>query len=103
MMVVSTRTKVKRIIFKLFSVLLLSHQCLCLDPARKQSVTTVLNAKWSLTPFALETSEYLGEIKNQYFWALVDFLAEDEIVNRKCTDEEFHEKLMEFSSRYFIM
>ena len=99
MMVVSTRIKVERTVLKLFSVLLLSHQCLCLDPTRKQSVSTVLNAKWSLTPFALETSEYLGDIKTEYFWALVDFLAEDEIVNRKCTDEEFHEKLIEFSSR----
>ena len=99
MMVVLVNTKFERIIFILFSILALGHQCMCLDSARKQSVTTVLNAKWSLTPFALETSEYLNDIKSDYFWAFLEFLAEDEIVNRRCTDEEFHEKLIVFSSR----
>ncbi len=73
---------------------------MCLDSTRKQSVTTVLNGKWSLTPFALETSEYLNDIKSDYFWAFLEFLAEDEVVNRRCTDEEFHDKLILFSSRY---
>ena len=98
-MVVLVETKFERIVFLLFSIIILAHQCICLDSTRKQSVTTVLNGKWSSTPFALETSEYLNDIKSDYFWALLEFLAEDEVVNRKWTDEELHDKLIEFSSR----
>ena len=94
---ISSRT----IIYKLFCLLLFTGQSDCQNkPARKQIVSTVLNAKWSSTPFALETAEFLADVKDDYFWAYLDFLAEDEIVHRKLTDEEFYDKLMTFSSRY---
>ena len=101
MMECMSKTKYERATCMFFSLLILAGQYLCLDkPAQKQSVSTVLNGKWSLTPFALETTEFLGDVKNDYFWSLLDFLAEDKIINKKFTDEEFYEKLMEFSSRY---
>ena len=84
----------------LFYLWIALQQCLAFDPKRKQSVSTVLNTKWSSTPFALEIAEFLGDIKTDYFWAYLDFLAEDEQVTIKTTDKEFYDKLLEFSSRY---
>ena len=92
-----------RPIYVILSVLVFVKQSKALDPNRKQSVTTVLNAKWPSTPFALEISEYLNDVKIDYFWAFLDYLAEDEMVHRKPTDKEFYNKLIEFSSRYALV
>ena len=86
----------------MLSTLVVIEQYHALDPTRKQSISTVLNAKWSSTPFALEISEYLSDVKSDYFWAYLDYLAEDEMVNRRITDKEFYDSLLEFSSRYII-
>ena len=75
------------------------QRSLCFDPNRKQSISTVLNAKWSSTPFVLEMSEFLNDAKSDYFWAYLDYLTEDKMVNRKMTDREFYDGLLEFSSR----
>ena len=69
------------------------------DPNRKQSINTVLEAKWSLTPFALEISEFLSDTKDEYFWAYLEYLAEDDIVNRNMNEKQFYENLLEFTSR----
>lgn len=81
------------------SVTIVVKQCLALDHQRKQSITTVLNAKWSSTPFALEISEFLNDIKSDYFWEYLEYLSENEIVEGKFTDKEYYDKLIEFSSR----
>ena len=81
------------------SATIVVKQCLALDNQRKQSITTVLNAKWSSTPFALEISEFLNDIKSDYFWEYLEYLSENEIVEGKFTDKEFYDKLIEFSSR----
>ena len=67
---------------------------------RTQNVNSVLNAKWSQTPFVLEAAEFLGDIKSDYFWAFLSFLAEDDIVNQEHLDEELYAKVVGFSSRY---
>ena len=84
----------------MLSTLVVIKQYEAFDPTRKQTISTVLNAKWSSTPFALEISEFLSDVKSDYFWAYVDYLAEDEMVNQKTTDKKFYEGLLEFSSRY---
>uniref|UniRef100_A0A8C9WYJ7 UDP-glucose ceramide glucosyltransferase-like 1 n=1 Tax=Sander lucioperca TaxID=283035 RepID=A0A8C9WYJ7_SANLU len=37
-----------------------------------KGVTASLKAKWSMTPFLLETSEFIGEDGNEKFWQFVD-------------------------------
>ena len=89
-----------KLLLVVISATLVLRQSLALDPNRKQSINTVLEAKWALTPFALEISEFLSDTKDEYFWAYLEYLAEDDIVNRKMNDKEFYHKLLEFTSRY---
>ncbi|XP_076603616.1 UDP-glucose:glycoprotein glucosyltransferase 2 [Chaetodon auriga] len=41
-----------------------------------KGVTASLKAKWSMTPFLLETSEFIGEDGNEKFWLFVDTVKE---------------------------
>ncbi|XP_029315257.1 UDP-glucose:glycoprotein glucosyltransferase 2 [Cottoperca gobio] len=41
-----------------------------------KGVTASLQAKWSMTPFLLETSEFIGEDGNEKFWQFVDTVKE---------------------------
>ncbi|XP_056244979.1 UDP-glucose:glycoprotein glucosyltransferase 2 isoform X5 [Seriola aureovittata] len=41
-----------------------------------KGVTASLKAKWSMTPFLLETSEFIGEDGNEKFWQFVDTVKE---------------------------
>ncbi|XP_040003710.1 UDP-glucose:glycoprotein glucosyltransferase 2 isoform X3 [Xiphias gladius] len=41
-----------------------------------KGVTASLRAKWSMTPFLLETSEFIGEDGNEKFWQFVDTVKE---------------------------
>uniref|UniRef100_A0A8D3BWR4 UDP-glucose ceramide glucosyltransferase-like 1 n=1 Tax=Scophthalmus maximus TaxID=52904 RepID=A0A8D3BWR4_SCOMX len=41
-----------------------------------KGVTASLEAKWSMTPFLLETSEFVGEDGNEKFWQFVDTVKE---------------------------
>ncbi|XP_070694105.1 UDP-glucose:glycoprotein glucosyltransferase 2 isoform X3 [Pempheris klunzingeri] len=41
-----------------------------------KGVTASLKAKWSMTPFLLETSEFVGEDGNEKFWQFVDTVKE---------------------------
>ncbi|KAG7227632.1 hypothetical protein INR49_005447 [Caranx melampygus] len=41
-----------------------------------KGVTAGLKAKWSMTPFLLETSEFIGEDGNEKFWQFVDTVKE---------------------------
>ncbi|KAM8856453.1 UDP-glucose:glycoprotein glucosyltransferase 2 isoform 2-T2 [Spinachia spinachia] len=54
--------------------------CLLLSIHHVQSaskgVTASLSAKWSMTPFLLETSEFVGEDGNDKFWQFVDTVKE---------------------------
>ena len=91
-----------KLLLMAISAVLILRQSYGFDPNRKQSINTVLDAKWSQTPFVLEISEFLSDTKDEYFWAYLEYLAEDEIVNRKMTDKQFYENLLEFTSRYSI-
>lgn len=43
--------------------------------AKSHPITTLINAKWSLTPIQLEIAEYLSDSSNQKFWVFLDELA----------------------------
>jgi UDP-glucose:glycoprotein glucosyltransferase len=42
--------------------------------AKSHTISTLINAKWHLTPIQLEIAEYLSETSNQKFWIFVDKL-----------------------------
>ncbi|XP_055694605.1 UDP-glucose:glycoprotein glucosyltransferase [Lutzomyia longipalpis] len=39
---------------------------------QSHAITTFINAKWNVTPFALEVSEYLADENSNLFWTFVD-------------------------------
>lgn len=39
---------------------------------KTKSVTTLIEAKWEITPLLLEISEYLGEENADFLWEFVD-------------------------------
>lgn len=43
--------------------------------SQSHPITTLINAKWSVTPVQLEIAEYLSDVSNQKFWLYVDELA----------------------------
>ncbi|XP_011488137.1 UDP-glucose:glycoprotein glucosyltransferase 2 isoform X3 [Oryzias latipes] len=53
-------------------LLLNAHQA----KSTSKGVTASLKAKWSMTPFLLETSEFIGEDGNEKFWQFVDTVKE---------------------------
>lgn len=69
-----------------------------------QVVSTLLEAKWSSTPFVLESAEFLGdESGNEAFWEAVEFLAEEEDNLGKISDKDLYERVLSFSSRSGIV
>lgn len=51
--------------------------------AKSHPITTLINAKWSVTPIQLEIAEYLSDSSNQKFWIFVD-----ELTNLKVSLDE---------------
>lgn len=43
--------------------------------AKSHPITTLINAKWSITPVQLEIAEYLSDSSNQKYWLYIDELA----------------------------
>lgn len=65
-------------IIKGLIVLLLSTQLLFVIEARSKnikSVTTLLDAKWEVTPLILEIAEYLADENINYFWSYIDSIS----------------------------
>lgn len=44
------------------------------NSAKSHPISTLINAKFSITPVQLEISEYLSDLSNQRFWTFVDDL-----------------------------
>jgi len=63
-----------------------------------QRVITVLKGQWQSTPWLLELAEYLEQENHEYFWALMDHLAE--LDDLPTGDKQGYEKMMEWTSRY---
>ena len=51
--------------------------------AKSHPITTLINAKWSVTPIQLEIAEYLSDSSNQKFWIFID-----ELTNLKVSLDE---------------
>ena len=68
---------------------------------KQKTVSTLLNAKWSRTPFILEAAEFLASENNEYFWAFIDYLSEADNVDMisRITEEELYQRVVTFSSR----
>jgi UDP-glucose:glycoprotein glucosyltransferase len=61
----------------LFLVLVLLVHVLCgaaggASKQKTKSVTTLVEAKWEVTPLLLEMSEYLGDENVDFLWEFVD-------------------------------
>uniref|UniRef100_A0A0A9Y4P1 UDP-glucose:glycoprotein glucosyltransferase n=2 Tax=Lygus hesperus TaxID=30085 RepID=A0A0A9Y4P1_LYGHE len=63
---------------------------------KQKSVSTVLDAKWEITPLVLEMSEYLSDESQTSFWNFVDVLSEQKepIVFEK-TDKAYYDRAIE--------
>lgn len=49
--------------------------CICdaeARPKRTKSVTTLLEAKWEVTPLVLEVAEYLADENVDFYWSFID-------------------------------
>lgn len=56
-------------------IFLISSNSFCNVEARNKkakSVTTLLDAKWEVTPLVLEIAEYLADENVNYFWSYID-------------------------------
>lgn len=42
---------------------------------KSKSVTTLLEAKWEVTPLVLEVSEYLADENVDYYWSFIDSIS----------------------------
>uniref|UniRef100_A0A4W6FZR1 UDP-glucose ceramide glucosyltransferase-like 1 n=1 Tax=Lates calcarifer TaxID=8187 RepID=A0A4W6FZR1_LATCA len=65
-------TKIMRTAIVLLLLLLNIHHVI----SAPKGVTASLKAKWNMTPFLLETSEFIGEDGNEKFWQFVDTVKE---------------------------
>lgn len=62
-------------VLKFITILLLNSQLFFGTEARTKktkSVTTLLDAKWEVTPLILEIAEYLADENINYFWSYID-------------------------------
>ena len=93
------------------TLIIVALTLLCLNPnfifgagsqeKKAKIVSTLLNAKWSRTPFVLEASEFLASENSDIFWAFVDYFAEPDNVDieDRLTHEELYQRVITFCSR----
>lgn len=62
---------------KIAIILLLSPQLINIEARTKKtkSVTTLLDAKWEVSPLVLEIAEYLADENVNFFWSYLDSIA----------------------------
>uniref|UniRef100_T1J9H3 UDP-glucose:glycoprotein glucosyltransferase n=1 Tax=Strigamia maritima TaxID=126957 RepID=T1J9H3_STRMM len=62
---------------------------------KQKTVTTFLDSKWRETPILLEISEYLADENNEYFWAFIDIIGQQNMqeLNKK-NDKDYHDFLV---------
>lgn len=62
--------------------------------SQSHPITTLINAKWSVTPVQLEIAEYLSDVSNQKFWLYVNELANIKLEDLS-NDQERYNMAME--------
>ena len=55
-----------------FCCLLLSVTTIKAGIKKSKSVSTLLEAKWAVTPLVLEVAEYLADENVEYYWDFID-------------------------------
>ncbi|XP_008470391.1 UDP-glucose:glycoprotein glucosyltransferase 2-like [Diaphorina citri] len=81
-----------------FICFLLPYIGLC--KKKSKSVSTIIDAKWHLTPIALEISEYLAEDDPSLFWRYVDYInALQPALIDSGTDKDRYERALGEASR----
>uniref|UniRef100_A0A3Q2R1V2 UDP-glucose glycoprotein glucosyltransferase 2 n=1 Tax=Fundulus heteroclitus TaxID=8078 RepID=A0A3Q2R1V2_FUNHE len=83
-------------------VLLLSLLLLMLHrvPAAPKGVTASLKAKWSMTPYLLETSEFIGEDGNEKFWHFVDTVKELTVYKQGETVRSYYNLIIKVPAQF---
>lgn len=71
-----------KLIKRIVSVVILALSISIANSTKSHPISTLINAKFSITPVQLEISEYLSDLSNQKFWLFVDELRNiDELEN----------------------
>ncbi|XP_035995137.1 UDP-glucose:glycoprotein glucosyltransferase 2 isoform X3 [Fundulus heteroclitus] len=83
-------------------VLLLSLLLLMLHrvTAAPKGVTASLKAKWSMTPYLLETSEFIGEDGNEKFWHFVDTVKELTVYKQGETVRSYYNLIIKKAAQF---
>ncbi|XP_014254817.1 UDP-glucose:glycoprotein glucosyltransferase [Cimex lectularius] len=81
--------------FKSLFLLLLINLNHAYSKKKPKSVTTVIDAKWEITPLALEMAEFLADENPSLYWKFVNSLSslEPPLVDEK-TDKDYYERAL---------
>lgn len=75
-----------------FSLVILLCSFSISSGSKSHPITTLINAKWSVTPIQLEIAEYLSDSSNQKFWIYIDELASLRVSLDDLDSDEKHYK-----------
>lgn len=64
-----------KLIKRIFTIVILAVSLSVGNSTKSHPISTLINAKFSITPVQLEISEYLSDLSNQKFWLFIDELA----------------------------
>lgn len=65
-----------KLIKRIFTVVILVLSLSLANSSKSHAISTLINAKFSITPVQLEVSEYLSDLSNQKFWLFIDQLTQ---------------------------
>ncbi|KAF5269322.1 hypothetical protein FQR65_LT02624 [Abscondita terminalis] len=69
--------------------------------SKSKSVTTLLDAKWKVTPLVLEVAEYLADENNDFYWSFIDSICSlNPALADLDSDKKKYEVLMGVTSKY---
>lgn len=64
-----------KLIKRILTILILALSLSLSNSTKSHPISTLINAKFSITPVQLEISEYLSDLSNQKYWLFIDELA----------------------------
>ncbi|KAF5304487.1 hypothetical protein FQA39_LY09683 [Lamprigera yunnana] len=66
-----------------------------------KSVTTLLDAKWKVTPLVLEVAEYLADEDNDFYWSFIDSICNlNPPLNELENDKQKYEAVLDQASQF---
>ncbi|XP_059620979.1 UDP-glucose:glycoprotein glucosyltransferase [Phlebotomus argentipes] len=85
---------------RLFAVVWLLIVAVCqVRASTSHSITTFINAKWNVTPFALEVSEYLADENANLFWDFVDAVNELDMEATQSDDSKSYKQSLKVAEK----